>query len=88
MTSRTADNLVECLLADTIPRRAALVDFGLDYDIRSRTWSRRYGILQDLVRKGTLDADALHQVAGDGPGLTKLTNQGVEFVTAFDDLPG
>ena len=62
---RTADNLYECLMMDTWPRSAAIVDFGIDND-------EIYAAYQSAVRRDDVTADQLHAAAGNGPKLTAL----------------
>ena len=92
MVSRTADSLFGALVLDRMPSHGAIVDFGLDDPDREQA-RLKYGYLQRIVREGVVDVDQLHEVAGDGPALTKLV-QGcfesgqcdVVYTTAYDNM--
>lgn len=63
--TRTADSLVKSIFMDVFPSIAVCVDYG----ISSQTVYEAYYY---PIKKGSLSADDLHKMAGDGKKLTEF----------------
>jgi hypothetical protein len=82
----TTRNLVEAIWADEWPRRAAIVDFGLESQAH-------YEALYYGVRDGQITAEQLDAALGKGEALTALaraarsnSHRGIAFRTDWDAI--
>jgi hypothetical protein len=80
----TTRNLIESAVMGGWPRRAAIVDFGIDSE-------KHYEALYHPIREGEIGPKELDEALGHGEKLTELTRRApsnphkdVEFHTAWD----
>jgi hypothetical protein len=88
MAYRTADDFVKSVMLDSYPGMAAMVDYGLDFG-----GQKAYEAFYEPIRKGEINADQLHECAGDGPKLTELLakckhnmHPGIVIKTVYDHM--
>jgi hypothetical protein len=84
--TRTADSLVKSILLDVFPSIAVCTDFGINSQ-------QVYEAYYYSIRKGSLSAEQLHEIVGNGKKLTELLvncpdnpHKNINIKTIYDEI--